>query len=160
MVYQQLQTRTLQKDFWQPQQVHCNLSQRAIVDANEIIWYPAPYPGIWFGCFVADDSVQEHPLTMLTRFEPGGVFPTHDHPGGEEILVIQGSFTDETGDYPVGSYLMNPEGFSHFPMSANGCVTFVKLRQHGGNHRQQIRANINDLLWQPSSVAQIDVKPL
>jgi anti-sigma factor ChrR (cupin superfamily) len=34
---------------------------------------------------------------MLTRFYPGGFFPLHGHPGGEEILVFEGNFVDETG---------------------------------------------------------------
>ncbi|MDJ0559276.1 MAG: cupin domain-containing protein [Microcystis sp. M53599_WE4] len=36
-------------------------------------------------------------MTMLTRFYPGGFFPLHGHPGGEEILVLEGNFVDETG---------------------------------------------------------------
>ncbi|MFH7027645.1 MAG: cupin domain-containing protein [Heteroscytonema crispum UTEX LB 1556] len=94
---------------WEPKQIHCNLSDRVAVDSKEITWQQTPYNGISFACFEADDSVQQHPLTMLTRFDPGGFFPKHGHPEGEEILVLQGTFADETGAYPPGSYLLNPE---------------------------------------------------
>ncbi|MBW4633308.1 MAG: cupin domain-containing protein [Iphinoe sp. HA4291-MV1] len=155
MVYQQFQATT-----WEPIQINCNLSRRVAVDSAEIIWQQTPFEGIWFGCFEADSSVQDHPLTMLTRFDPGGFFPKHGHPDGEEILVLQGTFADETGEYPPGSYLLNPESFIHLPFSSEGCMTFVKLRQHGGDNRKQIRTNINDLPWLLSSIPQIEVKPL
>ena len=51
---------------------------------------------------------------------------------------MSGVFSDEHGDYPAGSYLLNPEGFSHAPFSDGGCVLFVKLRQYPGLNRTQI----------------------
>jgi hypothetical protein len=149
-----------QTQLWQPKQVHRNLTERVVIRPEEIIWYPTPYSGIWFSCFEADSQVQEHPLTMLTRFDPGSFFPSHSHPDGEEILVLQGSFADETGHYAAGSYLLNPEGFSHVPYSTHGCITFVKLRQHGGSYRKHIKADINNLPWLPSLVPQIQIKLL
>jgi hypothetical protein len=63
------------------------------------------------------------------RYEPNSHFPTHDHPEGEEILVLEGVFSDEYGDWSAGTYLLNPEGFRHTPFSKPGCRLFVKLRQ-------------------------------
>lgn len=34
---------------------------------------------------------------------------------------------DESGTYPVGTYIRNPAGSKHSPGSAKGCVLFVKL---------------------------------
>ena len=67
--------------------------------------------------------------TSIVRYAPGSVFPAHGHPGGEEILVLDGVFQDESGDYPAGSYMRNPPGSRHTPASAPGCVIFVKLWQ-------------------------------
>lgn len=97
---------------------------------------------------------------MLTRFEPGVFFPLHGHPGGEEILVLEGYFIDETGKHPPGTYMLNPEGFIHRPYSEDGCLTFVKLRQHGGKTRQQVRTNIFEGAWQAGILPQIQVYPL
>jgi hypothetical protein len=63
------------------------------------------------------------------RYAPDSHFPAHGHPGGEEILVLDGVFQDESGDYPAGSYIRNPPGTAHTPGSAPGCVIFVKLWQ-------------------------------
>lgn len=143
---------------WQPQKIHTNILTRAVVLPTALTWYQTDFTGIWFGCFESDGELQDHPVTMLTRFDPGGFFPLHGHPGGEEILVLQGNFADETGVHPPGTYMLNPEGFIHRPYSDESCLTFVKLRQHGGKNRQQVRTNIYDLSWEPGVIPQIEVK--
>lgn len=148
------------RSLWQPQQTHTDLYARASALPTTLHWHQTTFPGIWFGCFESDDNVQNHPVTMLTRFDPGGFFPLHGHPGGEEILVLQGIFRDEMGEHPPGTYMLNPEGFEHRPYSDEGCLTFVKLRQHGGPTRQQIRKNIFAEPWQPSAHPQIEVQLL
>ena len=67
--------------------------------------------------------------TSIVRYAPDSHFPAHGHPGGEEILVLDGVFQDESGDYPAGSYMRNPPGSGHRPGSQPGCVIFVKLWQ-------------------------------
>jgi anti-sigma factor ChrR (cupin superfamily) len=145
---------------WKPKKIHTDLLIRSSVLSNSLIWHQTNYTGISFACFESDDEVQDHPVTMLTRFEPGGFFPLHGHPGGEEILVLEGNFQDETGVHPPGTYMLNPEGFNHLPYSDEGCLTFVKLRQHGGLTRQQVRTNIFELPWQTGTVPEIEVQPL
>jgi anti-sigma factor ChrR (cupin superfamily) len=78
--------------------------------------------------------------TSIVRYAPDSRFPPHEHPGGEEILVLSGTFSDETGDFPAGWYLRNPDGTSHQPSSAEGALIFVKLRQMApdDNHRVRI----------------------
>ena len=67
--------------------------------------------------------------TSIVRYAPGSRFSKHGHELGEEFLVLDGVFSDESGDYPTGSYVRNPPGSSHAPHSDDGCVIFVKLRQ-------------------------------
>ena len=43
--------------------------------------------------------------TSIVHYAPRSAFPRHTHGGGEEILVLDGVFQDEHGDYPAGSYL-------------------------------------------------------
>ncbi|KMW70340.1 hypothetical protein WN50_36075 [Limnoraphis robusta CS-951] len=145
---------------WQPKQVNENLFTRVAVLPTSLVWYQTIFTGIWFGCFESDHQVQEHPVTMLTKFDPGGFFSLHGHPGGEEILVLQGDFADETGVHPPGTYMLNPEGFIHRPYSERGCLTFVKLRQHGGKSRQQIKTNIYKSSWQSGIIPQIELQLL
>ena len=66
------------------------------------------------------------------RYDPGARFPAHAYPEGEEFLVLDGVFSDEHGDYPKGSFLLNPDGSRHEPYTEKGCLLFVKLRQYAG----------------------------
>ena len=75
---------------------------------------------------IGDEKARD---TSIVRYAQGSHFPAHRHPGGEEILVLDGVFQDESGDYPAGSYMRNPPGSGHRPGSAQGCVIFVKLWQ-------------------------------
>jgi anti-sigma factor ChrR (cupin superfamily) len=99
-------------------------------------------------------------VTSIVRYDGDSAFPVHDHPGGEEIFVLDGTFTDEHGNYPAGSYLLNPEGHRHAPFSGNGCVLFVKLRQYAGPDRARITLDSGALAWRPGSAEDLTVKPL
>jgi hypothetical protein len=81
-------------------------------------------------------------VTSIVEYKPQSRFHRHDHPGGEEILVLSGVFQDERGSFPAGSYLLNPSGFQHEPFSTDGCTIFVKLRQYWG--REVISMNWKD----------------
>lgn len=94
------------------------------------------------------------------RYEPRSRFPAHDHPDGEEILVLEGVFSDEHGDWPAGSYLLNPQGFRHAPFSEPGCVLFVKLRQYPGRDRRHVVLDTAKLSWEAGAAPQVHLKSL
>ncbi|MFM1886889.1 MAG: hypothetical protein RL026_2046 [Pseudomonadota bacterium] len=48
--------------------------------------------------------------TQMLRWGPGITAEARDFPGGEEVLVLDGSWHDEHGDYPAGTWLRNPPG--------------------------------------------------
>jgi anti-sigma factor ChrR (cupin superfamily) len=48
----------------------------------------------------------------------------------EEVLVLKGSFADEAGEYPAGSWIRSPAGSEHAPVAGpEGALVFVKLGQ-------------------------------
>jgi anti-sigma factor ChrR (cupin superfamily) len=65
--------------------------------------------------------------TAMVNWAPGSRFQRHVHPGGEEILVLEGTFSDEHGDYPAGTWLRNPPWSAHTPFSREGCTILVKV---------------------------------
>ena len=97
-------------------------------------WQPSPGAGVWRKRLEPDGAVEAGQVTSVVRFDPGARFPRHAHPDGEEILVLDGVFSDETGDYPAGSHLLNPDGTSHAPWSGPGCTLFVVLEDGPGGH--------------------------
>ena len=64
--------------------------------------------------------------THLTRFAPGATAEHHVHVGGEEVFVIEGTWQDDRGTYPAGTWVRFPDGSDHTPHSAEGVLLFVK----------------------------------
>lgn len=127
--------------------------------AAHATWVPSPQAGVErrlldrVGAEVAR-------ATSLVRYLPGQHFATHVHGGGEEILVLEGVFSDQHGDYPAGTYLRNPPGSSHAPYSKDGCVIFVKLWQFAADDLKELRINTQTEPWRQGLVPGLQVMPL
>ena len=73
-------------------------------------------------------SQMDYPENMaLVRWQPDTYFPQHTHPGGEEIFVIEGTFEDDHGIYPQGSWIRSPHMSIHKPYSKEGCLIYVRV---------------------------------
>lgn len=117
--------------------INDDLTRPAIVHAAKLDWVPSPAAGVDRRMlFRIGGEVAR--ATSIVRYAPHSMFPRHTHGGGEEILVIDGVFQDEHGDYPAGSYFRNPSGTSHVPASEGGCTIFVRLWQFRAGDREQI----------------------
>ena len=86
--------------------------------------------------------------TSLVSFASGASFPEHTHPQGEEIFVLQGTFSDEFGDYPMGTYIRNPPCSKHSPFTHDGCKLFVKLDQFHPQDTAHVIVRPEDHQWQ------------
>ena len=117
--------------------LNMDFSQRVVINSNQQEWVPSPMPGVWRKPLAREEAEGGH-ATSIVRYDPGSRFRAHDHPGGEEILVLEGTFSDETGDYPAGTYFRNPIGFRHAPFSDDGCVLLVKLHQFQADDEQHV----------------------
>ncbi|WP_231870739.1 cupin domain-containing protein [Marinomonas aquimarina] len=106
-------------------------------NVDDLEWLPSPMPGVERKPLAREDAERGH-ATSIVRYAPGSVFRAHPHPLGEEILVLEGEFCDETGRYPAGTYFRNPPGSSHAPYSPEGCVLFVKLHQFAPLDSEQV----------------------
>jgi anti-sigma factor ChrR (cupin superfamily) len=63
--------------------------------------------------------------TVLVRYERGAVIPRHRHLGDEEIFVIEGSVSDDTGTCKAGDYARRPPGCVHTVRSADGALVLA-----------------------------------
>jgi anti-sigma factor ChrR (cupin superfamily) len=137
-----------------------DLSVRVAVDTARMEWTASPSRTVARKRVHLVGPAEEGQVTSVVRYDAGSTFPAHDHPDGEEIFVLEGVFSDERGDWPAGTYLLNPEGFRHAPFSRPGCVLFVKLRQFPGRDRRAVAIATPVLQWQPGISPGIEVKPL
>lgn len=122
---------------------HADLTKRAHVAASDLPWVASPMAGVERRMLERDgDEVAR--ATSLVRYAPGSRFSAHRHDGGEEFIVLSGVFSDETGDFPAGSYVRNPVGSAHVPYSEPGCIIFVKLWQMPAEDQLYVRSSLND----------------
>ena len=63
--------------------------------------------------------------TVLVRYEPGAVIPRHRHLGDEQIYVIEGSVSDDTGTCEAGDFARRPPGCVHTVRSADGALVLA-----------------------------------
>ncbi len=140
--------------------INGDLSIRASADTEAMAWTASPSGSVWRKRVHRVGPPESGQVTSVVRYEPGSRFPTHDHPEGEEIFVLDGVFSDEHGDWPAGTYLLNPEGFRHTPFSDPGCLLFVKLRQFPGEDREHVALDTTSLDWEKSDRPGVACKPL
>ena len=108
--------------------LNMDFSTPLAIDTNQMDWEASPMSGVWRKPLARAAAEHGH-TTSVVRYDAGSSFSPHEHPLGEEILVLHGVFSDEHGDYPVGTYIRNPPGSRHSPRSDPGCVLLVKLDQ-------------------------------
>jgi anti-sigma factor ChrR (cupin superfamily) len=138
--------------------LNMDFSQRIVIDTSSQDWVSSPMPGVWRKPLAREEAEGGH-ATSIVRYEAGASFRAHNHPGGEEILVLEGTFSDETGDYPAGTYFRNPIGFRHAPFSKEGCVLLVKLHQFQPDDDNHVVVDTRATPFQPGQ-GNLEVLPL
>jgi len=139
--------------------INSDYSQRVVINHHDLPWIPSPESGIERRMFerIGEEVAK---ATTIVRYQPGSTFHSHTHELGEEILVLDGLFSDEAGDYPAGTYIMNPPGSSHAPHSKTGCTLFVKLRHLGSAQVTREVLNTESSPWYQGMVSGLSVMPL
>ena len=104
---------------------------------QEFSWAPKPLrrylrPGMEFqrkfgGFEEMPLDIAGHRVSLL-RLMPGKGLPVHRHTGEEFSVVLQGGYTDATGNYAVGDFGVGPEG-EHQPIADPGdpCIALIVL---------------------------------
>jgi len=139
--------------------INADFSQKVVLHTDDMVWEPSPAAGVErkyldrIGGEVARAS-------SIVKYAPGASFAEHVHGGGEEIFVLEGQFSDQHGDYPVGTYLRNPPDSAHAPYSKEGCILFVKLRQFHPKDTLALTINTVKSFWYPGLVPGLSVMPL
>ena len=139
--------------------LNSDFDQRVVQSARNAVWNASPLPGVDRRML---DRIGEEVAraTSIVRYAAGSHFDRHVHDGGEEILVLHGVFSDESGDYPAGTYIRNPPGTSHTPFSRDGCTLFVKLWQFAPDDTEPVRIDTSAAAWHPGLVPGLSVMPL
>ncbi len=138
--------------------LNADFSRPAAMDTAKMEWQASPSPTVWRKRLDLLDGEFSR-VTSVVRYDADSAFHEHGHPQGEEILVLDGVFSDEHGDYPAGTFLLNPPGFRHAPFSKDGCIIFVKLCQFAGDDREHVVVDTAHSEWQGTAPG-VEVLPL
>jgi len=139
--------------------LHVDFSKSVTINSHELPWEDSPMAGVQRRKLdrIGDEVAR---ATSIVKYAPKSYFSPHTHGGGEEILVLEGIFSDEHGDYPAGTYIRNPIGTTHKPHSEDGCVIFVKLHQFDQEDKKQFSIDTRKADFMPGSAAGLTVLPL
>lgn len=123
--------------------VNADFSRRVIVTPGQYQWVASPQSGVE-RVMLERLGEEKARATSIVRYAAGSSFPGHAHPGGEEILVLSGTFSEDDEHYQAGWYLRNPPGSIHRPSSTEGALIFVKLRQMQPGDGRRVRIDTRD----------------
>lgn len=98
-----------------------NDSEQVVIQTKDQAWHPG------------QGNLKVLPLhqfktrgAALVKWPSGERFLPHQHFGGEEIFVLSGTFKDEYGSYPAGTWIRSPHLSEHHPYVEEETVIFVK----------------------------------
>ncbi len=139
--------------------VNADFSRRVVIATDEMPWIPSPQAGVERRLLdrIGGEVAR---ATSLVRYAPASAFPAHEHALGEEFLVLSGVFSDEHGDYPVGTYVRNPPHSRHTPRTAPGCSILVKLRQMSPSEQERVVIDTSSAKWKQADDSGATVLPL
>ncbi len=126
--------------------INLDFSKSLIIETELMDWSPSPLKGVERRRLEREEA-EAGRATSIVRYAPGSSFSSHIHGGGEEYLVLEGTFSDQSGDYGEGYYVRNPPGSSHAPHSEKGCTIFVKLCQMQETGEPQLNIDTNQTDW-------------
>ena len=128
--------------------INADFTRRALLAPEQYQWVSSPQNGVE-RVMLDRVGAEKARATSIVRYAPDSYFPHHLHPGGEEILVLSGTFSADNIDYPAGWYLRNPPNSGHQPYSKEGAVIFVKLWQMPAEEARYVAIDTNDAAnWQ------------
>ncbi|WP_339673124.1 cupin domain-containing protein [Dasania marina] len=138
--------------------LNMDFSKPLVIDTANMEWVSSPSPMVLRKPLEREAAESGH-VTSVVQYLPQSSFAQHSHPLGEEIFVLEGVFSDETGDYGPGTYLRNPPGSAHTPFSQPGCIILVKLNQFQADDLDFVRINTLTTAWQ-AGIDGAQVMPL
>jgi anti-sigma factor ChrR (cupin superfamily) len=98
--------------------------ERVVVDTTTSIWKPSGMSGHTRLVLYASAETGEE--VAMEKLEADSSTPEPDCPGGEEIFVLNGDLTDETGTHVANTWVRNPAGYRRNLRSTGGAIFWSK----------------------------------
>lgn len=145
-IYHYLRGIISQRGFSFMENFNMDFSKKVIIETSKQSWVDSPIKGVQ-RIRLEREHEESGRTTSIVEYKPGSYFDSHRHPMGEEIYVLEGVFSDESGDYGPGTYIRNPPKSTHQPFSVEGCKIFVKLNAMSLDDKEQLAIDITNQDW-------------
>ena len=140
-------------------QLNNDLSRVVVLNTAEIPWQASPDGAVLLR-MLEQECAAGMRTTFLVRYQPGTHLTSHTHEKGEEIIVLEGNFSDEQGAYPAGCYIKTPPGSTHAPYSEAGCTLLIKQSHMQPDDMERVVVDVQSSTWYPGMVGGLSVLPL
>ena len=140
-------------------QINSDISQRVVIQQSTLPWIVSPLAGVQIRT-LERGTEEATRATSIFKLAPGAKIASCSHGLGEEIFVLDGLLTDESGSYGKGTYIKNPPGSAHAYESASGCVLLVKRHHLEPDDDSRIVMDTATMPWYQGLVDGLSVMPL
>lgn len=96
------------------------------LDTHKADWLPGSVEGLSVMPLHSHGSEN----VALVKWAPHTEFVPHQHDQGEEIFVLEGTFHDEYGSYPTGTWIRSPHLSHHHPFTKQDGATILVKTGH------------------------------
>lgn len=139
-------------------ELHTDLSRHVALDTRQLAWGDGT-AGATSHKPLARSGGEQPTSTEVVRY-PAGAQIWEGDPGGAEILVLEGGLGTSPDDFPPGSYLKLPPGWSGQLSSATDCTLFLKRGHLARHDLQHSVLRPRDRVWNPGLVPGLRVLSL
>jgi anti-sigma factor ChrR (cupin superfamily) len=136
--------------------IHSDFSQRIVITPKDYLWQSSLIGGV-------EQMVLEHAVgdglrsSSIIRYIKNSILTGRLH-GNQEFYVLEGIYSDESGEHAAGSYLRYPAGVSHtYKIGTEGATLFLKSNQIGKGDLQQVIMDTNVCQWRQGLVEGLNV---
>ena len=133
--------------------MNSDYEKRALIDTNTIQWQETQVKNVFKKILAIKDKEE----TSLIKLNEGSVLNQEQKINSVEIFVLEGTYINEYGEYPQGTYLRLPEENEALVKSDKACVIFRKTNFF--TDKQKIIIDTNTTLWLQGQ-GNLEVMPL
>ena len=126
-------------------ELNLDLTKIVVIDTPTQNWIEFPNEG--FQMIQLDGNRETEHITSIISYNPGSNNQNFNQIHGEEIFVLSGTYIDESGEHPAGTYLRIPPGSTYRPYKQTGCTLFVKINQFKSGDNQKVIIKTNEQQW-------------
>ena len=133
--------------------MNSDYEQKALIDTNTIQWQETQVKNVFKKILAIKDKEE----TSLIKLNEGSVLNQEQKINSVEIFVLEGTYSNEYGEYSQGTYLRLPEENEALVKSDKDCVIFRKTNFF--TDKQKIIIDTNTTLWLQGQ-GNLEVMPL